>query len=109
MVTGTFFVAYPVPDADAPAQEIADYLADSGNHTRNIIGAYMWVLGALAFLLWFLTRLRSVLRAAQSGILPNVVFGAGVIYSALMMASGVAFAAVAYAVGLRDASVSNPD
>jgi len=105
MVTGTFFVA-DVPDA--PQQQIADYLADSGNHTRNIIGAYMWVLGALAFL-WFLTRLRSVLRAAQGGILPNVGFGAGVIYSALMMASGVAFAAVAYAVGLRDAPVSNPD
>jgi hypothetical protein len=49
MVTGTFFVA-DVPDADAPQQMIADYLADSGNHTRNIIGAYMWVLGALAFL-----------------------------------------------------------
>ena len=31
------------------------------------------------------------------------------IYSALMMASGVTFAAVAYAVGLRDAPVSNPD
>jgi hypothetical protein len=105
MVTGTFFVA-DVPDA--PQQQIADYLADSGNHTRNIIGAYMWVLGALAFL-WFLTRLRSVLRAAQGGILPNVGFGAGVIYSALMMASGVAFAAVAHAVGLRDAPVSNPD
>ena len=105
MVTGTFFVA-DVPDA--PQQQIADYLADSGNHTRNIIGAYMWALGALAFL-WFLTRLRSVLRAAQGGILPNVGFGAGVIYSALMMASGVAFAAVAYAVGLRDAPVSNPD
>jgi hypothetical protein len=68
----------------------------------------MWELGALAFL-WFLTRLRSVLRAAQDGILPNVVFGAGVIYSALMMASGVTFAAVAYAVGLRDAPLSNPD
>ena len=105
MVTGTFFVA-DVPDA--PQQQIADYLADSGNHTRNIIGAYMWVLGALAFL-WFLTRLRSVLRAAQGGILPNGVFGAGVIYSAFMMASGVAFAAVAYAVGLRDAPLSNPD
>ena len=38
-----------------------------------------------------------------------MVFGAGVIYSALMMASGVTFAAVAYAVGLRDAPVSNPD
>jgi hypothetical protein len=105
MVTGTFFVA-DVPDA--PQQQIADYLADSGNHTRNIIGAYMWVLGALAFL-WFLTRLRSVLRAAQGGILPNVGFGAGVIYSALMMASGVTFAAVAYAVGLQDAPLSNPD
>ena len=108
MVTGTFFVAYPVPDADAPAQEITDYLADSGIHTRNIIGLYMWVLGALSFLL-FVTRLRSVLRGAQGGILPNVVFGAGVIYSALMMASGVTFAAVAYAVGLRDAPLSNPD
>lgn len=108
MFTGTFFVAYPIPDADAPAQQIADYLADSGTHTRNIIGAYIWVVGALAFLL-FVTRLRSVLRGAQNGILPNVVFGAGVIYSALMMASAVTFAAVAYAIGLRDAPVSNPD
>jgi hypothetical protein len=59
MVTGSFFVL-DVPAAAAPAQEIADYLADSGNHTRNNIGAYMWVVGALSFL-WFLTRLRSVL------------------------------------------------
>lgn len=102
MFTGTFFVAYPIPAANAPQQQIADYLTDSGTHTRNIIGAYMWVVGALAFLL-FVTRLRSVLRGAQGGILPNVVFGAGVIYSALMMASGVTFAAVAYAIGLRDA------
>jgi|SRR5918994_5877081 hypothetical protein len=108
MFTGTFFVAYPIPAANAPQQQIADYLTDSGTHTRNIIGAYMWVVGALAFLL-FVTRLRSVLRGAQGGILPNVVFGAGVIYSALMMASGVTFAAVAYAIGLRDAPVSNPD
>jgi hypothetical protein len=39
MVSGTFFVAYPVPDANAPQQQIANYLADSGTHTRNIIGA----------------------------------------------------------------------
>jgi cytochrome c oxidase subunit IV len=108
MVTGTFFVAYPIPDADAPRQQIADCLADGGSHMRNIIGAYMWVLGALAFL-WFVTRLRSVLRGAQDGILPNVVFGAGVIYSVFMIAAGVTFAAVAYAIGLRDAPVSNPD
>jgi uncharacterized protein DUF4386 len=109
MVTGTAFVA-DVPDPGAPQQQLAAYLADSGNHTRNLIGAYMWVLGALAFV-WFVTRLRSVLRGAEAGTgaLSNLVFGAGVIYSALMMASAVAFAAVAYAVGVRGATVSDPD
>jgi hypothetical protein len=94
-----------------PRQEIADYLGDSdNNHTRNLIGAYIWVVGALLFLC-FVSRLRSVLRAAEggTGILSNIVFGAGVIYSALMIASAVAFGAVAYAVGLRDATVSEVD
>ncbi|HEX6711367.1 MAG TPA: hypothetical protein VF068_13640 [Rubrobacter sp.] len=48
MLTATFFATY-VPDADAPRQEIADYLADGANDTRNIIGVCMWVVGALAF------------------------------------------------------------
>jgi hypothetical protein len=109
MVVGTYLVA-DVSDPHAPQQEITDYLADSDNHTRNIIGAYMWVLGALLFL-WFVARLRSVLREAEggTGFLSNVAFGAGVIYSALMMVSAAAFAAVGYAVGLRDATVSEPD
>ena len=61
--------------------------------------------------LCFVARLRSVLRAAEggTGILSNIVFGAGVIYSALMIASAVAFGAVAYAIGLRDATVSEVD
>jgi Domain of unknown function (DUF4386) len=109
MFVGTYFVA-DVPDPDAAQQQLAGYLADSGNHTRNLIGAYMWVLGALAFL-WFATHLRSVLRRAEGGVgtLSNLAFGAGVIYSTLMMASAVAFAAVAYAVAFRDATVSDPD
>jgi Domain of unknown function (DUF4386) len=99
-----------VPDADSSQQKIADYLTDSDNHTRNLIGAYIWVVGALTFL-WFAAHLRSVLRAAEggTGLLSNIAFGAGVIYSALMMVSAVAFAAVAYAVGLRDATVSEVD
>ena len=47
MLTGASFVI-DVPAADASTQEIARYLADSGNHTRNIVGAYLWVLGGLA-------------------------------------------------------------
>jgi hypothetical protein len=109
MFFGTFFVA-DVPDADSTQQEISDYLGDSDNHTRNIIGVYVWVLGALSFL-WFVTHLRSVLRAAErgTGILSNVVFGAGVIYSALMISSAVTFGATAYAISLRDATVSEVD
>ena len=53
-----------LPKADASAQEIASYLADSANHMRNIIGAYLWVLGGLAFL-GFVAGLRSVLRRAE--------------------------------------------
>jgi hypothetical protein len=108
MFVGTFFVT-DVPNPDASAQEINGYLTDSANHTRNIIGAYMWVVGALAFL-WFLTRLRSVLRAAEggTGALSNLTFGAGVVYAAVWTVSAVTFAAVAYAVEFG-ATVTDPD
>jgi Domain of unknown function (DUF4386) len=109
MFVGTFFVT-DVPDADAPEQEIADYLADSDNHTSNIIGAYIWAVGGLAFLC-FLTRLRSVLREAEGGpgSLSNLALGAGVVYVAVWGVSAMTFAAVAYAVELGDAPVSDPD
>jgi Domain of unknown function (DUF4386) len=109
MVVGSILVG-DVPRADAPAQEIADYLADGDNHTRNIIGAYLWAVGALAFL-WFLTRLRSDLRSAEgeTGALSALAFGAGVAFTAVWMVSAAAFASVAYAVELRDAPVSDPD
>ena len=68
MVVGTMFVA-DVPAPAAPQQQLASYLADSGNHTRNIMGAYIWVVGALAFL-WFVGRLRSVLREPKGARAP---------------------------------------
>jgi len=98
------------PDPDASEQEITDYLGDSGNHTRNIIGAYLWVLAGIGFL-WFLTHLRGVLRSAEggAGTLSNLGFGAGVVFAALLMAAGPAIAAVAAAIEFRDAPVSDPD
>ena len=109
MFVGTFFVA-DVPNPDSSAQEISGYLTDSGNHTRNIIGAYIWVVGGLLFL-WFLTGLRSVLRVAEGGMgtLSNLAFGAGIVYTAVWMVSAVTFAAVAYAVEFGDATVRNLD
>jgi hypothetical protein len=98
------------PDPDAPEQEIADYFGDGGAHTRNIIGAYLWVLAGIGFL-WFLTGLRSVLRAAEgaAGTLSNLGFGAGVVFSALLMAAGPAIAAVAAAIEFRDAPITDPE
>ena len=109
MLVGAAFVS-DVPKGDASAQEIASYLTDSGNHTRNIIGAYLWVLGGLAFL-GFVTGLRSVLRRAEGdpGTLSNLVFGAGVVFTAVWSVSAAAIASVAYAVEFSDARVSNPD
>jgi hypothetical protein len=109
MLGGAAFVT-DVPEADASAREISGYLTDSGNHTRNIIGAYIWVLGGLAFL-GFLSGLRSVLRRAEGdpGTLSSVVFGAGVVFTAVWSVSAATLAAVAYAVEFSDAPVSNPD
>jgi hypothetical protein len=109
MLVGAAFVL-DVPKGDASAQEIASYLTDSGNHTRNIIGAYLWVLGGLAFL-GFVTGLRSVLRRAEGdpGTLSNLVFGAGVVFTAVWSVSAATIASVAYAVEFSDARVSNPD
>jgi len=109
MVIGTGLLG-DHPDPDAPDQEIADYLGDSGNHTRNIIGAYVWVLAGVG-LLWFLTHLRGVLRSAEggAGTLSNLGFGAGLIFTALLMASSATIAAVAGAVEFRDAPEIDPD
>jgi hypothetical protein len=109
MLTGAALVI-DVPAADASAQDIASYLTDSGNHTRNIIGAYLWVLGGLAFL-GFVAGLRAVLRRAEGdpGTLSSLVFGAGVVFTAVWSVSAAALASVAYAVELADAPVSDPD
>jgi hypothetical protein len=109
MLVGASFVT-DVPKADASASEIAGYLADSGNHTRNIVGAYLWVLGGLAFL-GFVAGLRAVLRRAEgdAGMLSSLVFGAGVVFTAVWSVSAVALASVAYAVEFSNAPVNNPD
>jgi hypothetical protein len=48
MVVGSMLVS-DVPAPDAPEQQISRYLADSANHMRNIIGAYLWAVGASRF------------------------------------------------------------
>jgi hypothetical protein len=109
MVVGSMLIG-DVPAPDATGQQIVDYLADSGNHTRNIVGAYLWVIGALAFL-WFLVRLHHDIRRAEGGTgsLSTLAFGAGVAFAAVWMVSAAVLAAVPYAIELRHAPISDPD
>jgi hypothetical protein len=65
MVTGKILVS-DVPSPNAPQREIAGYLTDGARQAHNIIGAYLWTVGALAFLL-FLMRLPNDLRRAEGG------------------------------------------
>lgn len=98
------------PDPDASDQEITTYLGDSDNHTRNIIGAYLWAVAGIAFL-WFLTHLRGVLRAAEGapGTLSNLGFASGLAFTVLLMAGGAVIAAVAGAIEFRDAPITDVD
>jgi hypothetical protein len=109
MVVGSMLVSN-VPSPDAPRAEIVDYLADGDRQMSNIVGAYLWVVGSLAFL-WFLIRLRNDLRKAEGGrgTLSNLAFGAGVAFAAVWTVAASTFASVAYAVTLRDAPVTDTD
>src|SRR5262245_27563626 len=109
MVVGSMLVGN-VPSPDASRAEIAAYLSDGDRQMHNIVGAYLWVIGAIAFL-WFLIRLRNDLRRAEggNGTLSNLAFGAGVAFAAVWTVSAATFASVAYAVTLRDAPVTETD
>jgi hypothetical protein len=109
MVVGSMLVG-DVPRPDASIQDINGYLADGDRQMKNIVGAYLWVVGALAFL-WFLIRLRNDLRRAEGGdgTLSNLALGAGVAFAAVWTVAAATFASVANAITLRGAPVTDTD
>lgn len=109
LIVGLVLIA-DIPDASESDQEIADYLADSDKHVLNIVGLYLWTLAGASFL-WFVASLRGALRQAEGepGTLSGLAFGAGVVFTALLMASGAAIAAVAGAIELGESTDPAPD
>jgi hypothetical protein len=53
------------PDTDAPAADILSYFHDEGN--TILVGAFLFMLGAL-FFLWFVGTLRAALLRAEGGV-----------------------------------------
>jgi hypothetical protein len=98
------------PEPDAADQEIAEYLADGDKHTMNIIGYYFWAIGGVA-LLWFLSRLRGILREAEGGrgTLANLGFAAGISFIATLLVGGAPIVAVGAAIEFRDVDPATID
>jgi hypothetical protein len=93
-VVGMF--ASRTPDSGDPAETIAAYYPDSKSHRVSmIIAAYVLIGGAMLFL-WFLSGVRSRLRAAEGddGTLSTFAFGAGVVSVGMLSIGALALAAV---------------
>jgi hypothetical protein len=103
-ISGIAFVAAYVvgmilaktPDSSDPAEAIAAYYPDSKSHrVQMIVAAYTLIAAGLLFL-WFLSCLRSRLRAAEGdpGTLSTLAFGTGVVFVGLLSVGALALAAV---------------
>jgi hypothetical protein len=98
------FVAFlDTPDGDAPVSEWTEHFEDSGNRMQSVGGGYLMALAGLAFL-WFLVALCRRLREAEapSVFLTGLTFGGGLLFVAMVFASGAAMASVAAGVEFGD-------
>jgi hypothetical protein len=89
------FVA-KTPDSSDPAEKIAAYYPDSKSHRVSMIVAAYVLIGAAMLFLWFLSGLRTRLRAAEGsdGTLSTLAFAAGVLFVGLVSVGGLALASV---------------
>jgi len=99
--------AAKTPDSSDPADAIAAYYADSKSHrVWMIIATYVLILGAMLFL-WFLSGVRSRLRAAEGedGTLSTLAFGAGVVFVGLLSVGALALASVPASISFAENKV----
>jgi hypothetical protein len=82
------FLAFPTPDNDKHTAEWVRWWTDSGHRAGAIIGAYLMVLGVLAFV-WFASSLRDRLGEGSGLIL---TFGS--IFAALALVSSMVRATI---------------
>jgi hypothetical protein len=88
--------ASPSFDTDDPDDEVVQWYRDSDHQTLQIIGGYIVVVSAVAFLV-FLGHLRARLVAAEGapGQLATIAFAAGVVFVALLLAGMILWIAPA--------------
>jgi hypothetical protein len=93
VIAGAF--AFDSPDTDAPDAEWVDYVKDDSTLLGNIIGAYIFVIAALLFLVFLVAMYQRLRRAgADEGWSMFMLIG-GVIWSITMAAGAVLTVTVA--------------
>lgn len=92
-------------------QEVLDWYNDSGNQTLVVIGAYIWAVTAVVFLL-FMNRIRAVIADAEgnAGLFAPAVWGAALVWVACFCVGTAAIAAIPGHLAFGDLDqISNAD
>jgi hypothetical protein len=99
--------AAKTPDSSDPADTIAAYYPDSKSHRVWMIAAAYILIAAAMLFLWFLSGLRSRLRAAEGtdGTLSTLAFAAGVLFVGLVSVGGLALASVPASISFAENKV----
>ena len=105
-----WFIAPQTPD-DAKPQDWVNYYADSGNRMQQIIGAYLMILAAFAFL-WFAMGIVQRLRRAEGstlGLRSITAGAAGLLTVILLFVFSITFVSVSGSVSFGGANAPNPE
>jgi hypothetical protein len=97
------FIAFPTPDDNKDTAKWARWWTDSGHRVGAIIGAYLMVLGLLAFV-WFMWSLNQRLRD-RGGMM--ITFGS--LFVALAMISALVRASIAGSKQFGDVPIPSGD
>jgi hypothetical protein len=101
-----FLLVSDTPDGDESNAEWIRYFADEDNRRMIVIGAIIWAVAMLAFLV-FLGVLRERLRSAWAGAewISTTAFASGLVFVAMLAVAGLGAGSVAASVEFGDAPV----
>jgi hypothetical protein len=101
-----FLLVSDTPDGDESNAEWIRYFADEDNRRMIVIGAIIWAVAVLAFLV-FLGVLRERLRNASAGAewISTVAFASGLVFAAMLAVAGLGAGSVAASVEFGDAPI----
>jgi hypothetical protein len=101
-----FLLVSDTPEGDESNAAWVRYFADSDNRRMIVIGAIIWAVAMLAFLV-FLGVLRERLRNASAGAewISTVAFASGLVFAAMLAVAGLGAGSVSASVEFGDAPV----